>query len=77
MAGDPDPWRVSEWAALLANPEGCCIAGCDSTEIDRRGPVFIRGGAMHKACPEHWEAIFGVIGRQQAWEQGDAMRWTP
>lgn len=65
-----DPWRMAEWHAL---PEQCDIAGCDSTEVDRRGPMFLRDKSMHKLCPEHWEAVFRVLGEQVSWE-ADAHR---
>lgn len=71
---EKDPWRREEWAALLASPDGCFIAGCDSDEIDQRGPVWLRDGSMRKACTEHWEPIFRVLGEQASWEQVDAMR---
>lgn len=66
----PDPWRMAEWNAL---PDVCLFWGCDSDEIDQRGPVWLRDGSMRKACVEHWEGIMGTLGRQSTWEQ-DAMR---
>lgn len=43
----------------------CFINACDYGDIDPRGPVFVRGDdEPHYACTEHWEAIFGVLGRQ-------------
>ena len=60
-----DPFRIQEWDAL---PDVCLIAGCDSDEIDQRGPVWLRDGSMHKACVEHWEGIFRVLGVQATWE---------
>jgi hypothetical protein len=67
-----DPWRLEEWRAL---PNVCFIAACDSLEVDERGPVFLRDGSIRKACIEHWEPIFRVLGEQAS--MGDAMRWTP
>lgn len=66
-----DPWRLAEWNALT---EECFIGGCDHADIDHRGPVFLRDGSMHKACTEHWEPIFRVLGEQASWERTDAMR---
>lgn len=66
-----DPWRLSEWDALS---EECLISTCDNDEIDQRGPVWLRDGSMHKACTEHWEGIFRVLGEQASWEQTDASR---
>lgn len=68
-----DPWRMAEWNAL---PDECLIDACDNTEIDQRGPVWLRSGGMRKACVEHWEGIFRVLGEQAAWERTDAMRST-
>lgn len=65
-----DPWRMDEWQAL---DDVCGIAGCDNTEIDQRGPVFLRGGQIMKVCAEHWGPIFRVLGEQVSWEH-DAMR---
>lgn len=65
-----DPWRMDEWKALA---DVCFIAGCDHDDIDQRGPVFLRDGSIHKACAEHWEPIFRVLGEQATWEQTDAM----
>lgn len=66
-----DAWRLDEWNAL---PDVCLIAGCDSAEADQRGPVHLRDGSIQKACPEHWGAIFRVLGEQASWERGDAYR---
>jgi hypothetical protein len=66
-----DPWRLAEWNDL---PRQCFIAGCDSGEVDKRGPVWLRDGSMHRACPEHWEGIHRVLGEQASWEHNDAMR---
>jgi len=63
-----DPWHAEEFAAL---PDVCLISGCDQGEIDERGPVWLRNGTIHKACTEHWEAIFRVLGEQAAWERTD------
>lgn len=63
-------WRLDEWAAL---PDVCFIAGCEAFETDPRGPVWLRDGSMHKACPEHWEPIFRVLG-EHAGASGDAYR---
>lgn len=61
-----DPFRIGEWDTL---PDVCLIAGCDSDEIDQRGPVWLRDKSMHKACVEHWEGIFRVLGGQATWEK--------
>lgn len=67
-----DPFRIAEWEAL---PDVCLIAGCEYDEIDRRGPVWLRDGSMHKACTEHWEGVFRVLGRQAELAHGtDAYR---
>lgn len=65
-----DGFRLAEWNAL---PDVCFIAGCDNDDIDQRGPVWLRDGSMHKACSEHWEPIFRVLGEQATWER-EAMR---
>jgi len=62
-------YRLAEWAAL---PDICGISGCENTEADQRGPVFMRDGSMHKVCTEHWEPIMRVLGEQVSW-QPDAM----
>ena len=54
----------------------CFIRACDNTEIDERGPVWLRDGSEHLACTEHWKAIFRILGEQVTWEQ-DAMRSQP
>ena len=54
-----DPWRFDEWDAL---PEGCGIAGCETPDHDPRGPLFMTDGTFHRLCPEHWEAVFRVLG---------------
>lgn len=56
-----DKWRLAEWNAL---PDECFIAACEASETDQRGPVWLRGGSMAKACTEHWEGIFRVLGEQ-------------
>lgn len=66
-----DGWRLDEWHAL---PEVCLIAGCDGADIDHRGPVWLRDGSMHKACREHWEGVYRVLGEQASWERTDAYR---
>ena len=63
-----DPWRMDEWKAL---PDECLIRACEGDEIDQRGPVWLRDGSMHKACTEHWEGIFRVLGEQASWERTD------
>lgn len=63
-----DAGRQREWHAL---PEQCYIAGCDSDEIDHRGPVSLRDGSIHKACVEHWEGVFRVLGEQASWGRTD------
>lgn len=60
-----DGFRLAEWDAL---PDVCFIAACENDEIDERGPVWLRDGSMHKACTEHWEPIFRVLGEQATWE---------
>lgn len=67
-------WRLAEWAAL---PNECFIDGCSGSDIDQRGPVFIKGGLIRKACVEHWEPIFRVLGEHAAWERTDAMTSGP
>jgi hypothetical protein len=59
---------MAEWKAL---PEECLISSCENSEIDQRGPVWLRDGSMHKACVEHWEGIFSVLGEQATWEKTD------
>lgn len=72
---DPgDPFRLEKWAALA--DDVCMFAGCNASETDQRGPVWLRGGGMAKACTEHWEPIMRVIGEQASWER-DAMRSAP
>lgn len=62
-----DRWRLREWETLLADAtRGCYVAGCTSTDIDERGPVFDDRKRMHKACPGHWEGVYAVLGAQQA-----------
>lgn len=67
----PDPWRMDEWKAL---PDECLISACENDEIDQRGPVWLRDGSVRKACVEHWEGIFRVLGAQASWEQTDGSR---
>lgn len=66
-----DAWRMDEWNAL---PDVCLIAACDNDDLDRRGPVWLRDGSMHKACVEHWEGILRVLGQQASWERTDGAR---
>lgn len=66
-----DPWRIAEWNAL---PDRCAIAGCDNDDADQRGPVQLRDGTMFKACSEHWEAIFRILGELVMWERMDGGR---
>lgn len=68
VTSEPDPWRLAEWQKL---PEVCLIAGCDNHDIDQRGPVQLRNGSIHKACVEHWEGVFRVLGEQASWERTD------
>ena len=70
---DPDPWRMAEWNAL---PDACLIRGCEGGEIDQRGPVALVDGSIHKACTEHWEGVFRVLGEQATWERTDGARTT-
>ena len=56
-----DPWRLDEWNAL---PDVCYIYGCEASETDPRGPVWLRDESMHKACREHWEGVYRVLGEQ-------------
>lgn len=69
-----DPWRLAEWNAL---PDVCLISACEGDEIDERGPVWLRDGSMHKACVEHWEGIFRVLGGQATWTRVDGARQAP
>lgn len=63
----------SRWQAGVETAV-CFIAACDYTDIDPRGPVFIRGQEnLYYACTEHWEAIIGILGRQT--DQDDAMHF--
>jgi hypothetical protein len=66
-----DRWGRDDFAAL---PHHCFIAACDSTDIDERGPVFLRDGTIRKACTEHWEGVFRVLGEQASWERMDGAR---
>lgn len=70
-ADNADPWRMEEWKTL---PNQCLISTCSNDDIDVRGPVWLRNGSMHKACTEHWEAIFRVLGEQATWERTDGFR---
>lgn len=65
-----DPMWLATWARLP--DDVCMISGCNATEVDQRGPVWLRGGGMGKACPEHWEPIMRVLGEQATWERTDA-----
>ena len=57
-----DAWRLDEWNA---HPDVCFISACEASETDPRGPVWLRpDGSMHKACREHWEGVFRVLGEQ-------------
>jgi hypothetical protein len=70
---DPgDPFRLETWNRLA--DDVCFIDGCSATETDVRGPVWLRGQGMAKACPEHWEPIMRVLGEQACWERTDAYR---
>jgi hypothetical protein len=65
-------WRMDEW--LLA-PNICLFVACENPEIDERGPVWVwspGGPLMRKACVEHWEGIYRVLGEQVSWA-ADAM----
>lgn len=67
-------WRLEQWCSL---PNVCLIAGCDGTDIDQRGPIWVRNGdhvLMLKACTEHWEGIYQVLGVQASWERTDGAR---
>jgi len=69
--GKPDSWKLQHWNSL---PDICLIEGCDGSEIDQRGPVWVRNGdhvLMLKACVEHWEAVYRVLGVQASWERMD------
>lgn len=59
--GSSDPFRLGEWHAL---PDVCFVAACDASETDPRGPVWLRDHGMAKACTEHWEGVFRVLGEQ-------------
>lgn len=57
--GTAERWQAGVESAV------CFIAACDYTDIDPRGPVWVRNDPMpHYACTEHWEAIIGILGRQ-------------
>jgi hypothetical protein len=43
--------------------QSCSFDGCDYG-IDPRGPASLRG-TSYPVCSPHFEAVFGVIGRQQ------------
>jgi hypothetical protein len=66
------PEKGCGWIEPQPAPQ-CMFMGCDSDEIDQRGPVVLRDGSKHYACTEHWEPIMRVIGQQRTWEQ-EAMR---
>jgi hypothetical protein len=70
-----DPFRIEKWNALA--DDRCMFAGCNATETDPRGPVWLCGDGMGKACTEHWEPIMRVIGEQVSWERTDAHRSGP
>lgn len=60
------PQTPSEWQEGVETAE-CFIMGCEYMDIDPRGPIGIRGTHVwHYACTEHWEAIIGIVGRQQS-----------
>lgn len=65
-------WRMDEWVEL---PQRCLIVACENDEIDERGPIWVwspTGPLMRKACVEHWEGIYRVLGEQVSWA-ADAM----
>lgn len=67
-----DPWRMKEWNALS---NICFIEGCESPDVDQRGPIFLRDGSIHKACQDHWEAVISIL-REQS-RRTDSARWSP
>jgi hypothetical protein len=69
-------WRRLQDERARGRGDVCLIYGCTSDEIDQRGPIFLRDGGMHKACVEHWKAIFRILGEQAGWERQDAMHST-
>lgn len=71
QGGGSDGFRLDEWNAL---PNVCLFAGCENGDIDERGPIWLRGGSMRKACTEHWEPTMRVLGDQASWERTDAFR---
>lgn len=65
------------WCGLRSQrDEQCFVNGCVADDLDTRGPVVTRDGRRYRACAEHWEAIIGIVGRQQTW-QADAYRSRP
>jgi hypothetical protein len=73
IAPKADAWRLAEWEQLA---DTCLFHGCDASpdDMDQRGPVLLRDGSIHKACSDHWEPIFRILGEQASWESTDAMR---
>lgn len=70
-----DPWRLAEWHALA---DVCFIEGCNSESgICERAPIYLTDGSIWKACTEHWEAIYLVLGEQTLWERTDGARHIP
>lgn len=57
----------------------CFISGCDNNDVDQRGRIATRDGSHYHACTPHWEAIFGILGRQavEARWVDTAARWRP
>lgn len=60
----------AELQALVGTPlVGCAIKGCNDTEVDERGPVWMnaKDGTAQEywVCRDHWENIFYVLGVQE------------
>lgn len=62
---------AGEIQRMLDDPESrCFVEACDNTDVDRRGPVFLRPHAVAlPACREHWEAIHMILGNQATTER--------
>jgi hypothetical protein len=58
-----EDYNLSVDAVIAIGEEACLIAGCTATEIHQE-PVLLRDGSIRRACPEHWDAIMLVLGRQ-------------
>lgn len=70
-----------ELQGILRIPQ-CAVSGCNSTEVDPRGYVWMRTSegeeTGYKVCTPHWEPIFQVLGRQdQGHNDGNAETERP